>query len=520
MCEKNNIKDTIKIINMKNIIILIIASDNTDEYIQMQNIWERYMNNHTNITSFFIKNTNTIDEDIFLENNTIYVKGDETVIPGIFNKTIKSIEYCNKHFNYDFIYRTNLSSVLNLNKMYDFICNNDKIDYGGFIGIHNDIRFASGSGFFMSRDASICLCNYSKTINSYEYLDDVLIGKILNKIYPITFINRYDMQSLDDHTYDKNIFHYRCRFGNISLNIMENLYNILFSYENNCKYICSQGFRQLCNMTSLNNTNNVDEYDFTKLKEYDVLYIKTDALNDFSKKISNIQCKFILVTGSSDYSISVDVLCNSTEINNILENENLIHWYAENNIYSHPKISMLPIGLDYHTMYKHDIYWGSKKTPLEQENELIEIKRISKPFWDREIKIYSNCHFLTSTKFGGDRIDAINTIPNDLLYLELTQVDRITSWTKQINYAFVLSPHGNGLDCHRTWEALVLGCIPIVKKSAIDVLYDELPALIVNDWNEINVELLTNTIENFKNKNFNYERLTMKYWMEKIKNSR
>jgi hypothetical protein len=290
--------------------------------------------------------------------------------------------------------------------------------------------------------------------------------------------------------------------------------------ENNCKYICSVGFRKSCDIKDLHETNHVEHYDFTKLNDYDTLYIKTDALNDFSKKISNIKNKFILLSGCSDYSISVDVLSNQSDLKNILDNENLIHWYAQNNVYSHPKLSMLPIGLDYHTMYRNDIYWGEKKTPFEQENELIEFKNLSKPFWEREVKIYSNCHFLTSTKFGWDRIDAINTIPNELMVLQHIPLDRKTTWINQTSYSFVLSPHGNGLDCHRTWEALVLGSIPIVKKSPIDELYEELPVLIVNDWKEINVELLTNTIENFKNKHFNYEKLTMKYWMEKIKNSR
>ena len=33
------------------------------------------------------------------------------------------------------------------------------------------------------------------------------------------------------------------------------------------------------------------------------------------------------------------------------------------------------------------------------------------------------------------------------------------------SYKFALSPEGNGIDCHRTWECLYLGVIPIVKKS-------------------------------------------------------
>ena len=95
-------------------------------------------------------------------------------------------------------------------------------------------------------------------------------------------------------------------------------------------------------------------------------------------------------------------------------------------------------------------------------------------------------------------------------------IPRNKTWENQISYSFVLSPHGNGLDCHRTWEALVLGCIPIVKKSEIDALYEDLPVLIVNNWSDLNQDLLNNTIEQFKNKTFNYNKLSLKYWINKF----
>ena len=45
-------------------------------------------------------------------------------------------------------------------------------------------------------------------------------------------------------------------------------------------------------------------------------------------------------------------------------------------------------------------------------------------------------------------------------------------------YKFILSPPGAGFDCHRTWEALYLGAIPIVKTSSLDPLYKDLPVVI------------------------------------------
>jgi hypothetical protein len=105
---------------------------------------------------------------------------------------------------------------------------------------------------------------------------------------------------------------------------------------------------------------------------------------------------------------------------------------------------------------------------------------------------------------------------SDYIKLENNKITRNETWNNQINYSFVLSPHGNGLDCHRTWESLVLGCIPIVKSSLIDDLYEDLPVLIVKAWQEINKELLLQTINNFKNKTFNLDKLKLDYWLKKM----
>ena len=54
------------------------------------------------------------------------------------------------------------------------------------------------------------------------------------------------------------------------------------------------------------------------------------------------------------------------------------------------------------------------------------------------------------------------------------------------NSRFVISPPGNGLDCHRTWEALYFGAIPVVKKGTIPPnVCESLPILSVEDFDEI-----------------------------------
>jgi hypothetical protein len=108
------------------IIILILANDD-GIYLECQKLWRSYMNIHPNIKSYFIKFNTEITSDILVDNNTIFIKGCETIIPGCLIKTIKSINYLLKNEDFDFIFRTNMSSVVNLNCLYDFVINNKNL---------------------------------------------------------------------------------------------------------------------------------------------------------------------------------------------------------------------------------------------------------------------------------------------------------------------------------------------------------------------------------------------------------
>jgi hypothetical protein len=98
-------------------------------------------------------------------------------------------------------------------------------------------------------------------------------------------------------------------------------------------------------------------------------------------------------------------------------------------------------------------------------------------------------------------------------------IRRSELWRTKGNYAFSISPPGNGLDTHRTWEDLSLGCIVIVKTSPLDPLYEGLPVVIVNDWAEItqeNMDLwLQKYADAFTNPSYR-EKLTTRYWIHKI----
>jgi hypothetical protein len=226
----------------------------------------------------------------------------------------------------------------------------------------------------------------------------------------------------------------------------------------------------------------------------------------------------VLVTGDCDETCWTDLFPSEQHFKSFIENDKIIHWFSQNCTGNHPKLTCIPIGLDYHTMTNHYVKWGAKLNPAEQEDILLSIinNADTKPFWERELKCYSNFHFSMKTKYGYDRVDAYKNIPNNIVEYEHKHLLREQTWIKQTQYSFVISPHGNGLDCHRTWEALVLGCIPIVKQSNLDPLYKDLPVLIVNNWSDINEQLLQTTVNEFKNKQFDYNRLLLSYWVDII----
>lgn len=57
------------------------------------------------------------------------------------------------------------------------------------------------------------------------------------------------------------------------------------------------------------------------------------------------------------------------------------------------------------------------------------------------------------------------------------------------SYKFVISPEGSGVDCHRHYEALIAGCIPVVEFNDLTMhKYKGLPILYTSDYSDITIE--------------------------------
>lgn len=139
------------------------------------------------IDIFFIKGNPSLKK-VYCnkETNEVWTPCQENLIPGIFQKTIHSLDYFREQ--YDYIYRTNLSSFVNLPHLFEWAQKQDKKSYRGCIGIHKGVRFASGCGFLMGREATAALLKVVKekpefVIRTAKRLpDDVAIGKLLTSV--------------------------------------------------------------------------------------------------------------------------------------------------------------------------------------------------------------------------------------------------------------------------------------------------------------------------------------------------
>lgn len=89
----------------------------------------------------------------------------------------------------------------------------------------------------------------------------------------------------------------------------------------------------------------------------------------------------------------------------------------------------------------------------------------------------------------------------------------LTYFMKLPQYKFIISPEGNGIDCHRHYEALMAGSIPIVEDNpTIRSKYGNVPILYTKDYSEINKIYLDEIYEKYLDTIFDFSQLFLDFW--------
>jgi hypothetical protein len=261
---------------------------------------------------------------------------------------------------------------------------------------------------------------------------------------------------------------------------------------------------------------------FEAVRDGDLVWMRLIALPQFVKEaLPRIDARFVLLTGDEDWSIPGSFAGSEQ----LLDDPRLLAWFTQNldAAGTHPKLHALPIGLDFHTISNGPRWGHAQATPAAQEAEL-EALRAEMPKTEERLPLaHADFHFNKNKAFvWGDSRGEVQRVlqDNPAVVFQQDKLRRIDLWREKTRYAFVVSPHGTGLDCHRTWESLVLGNIVIVKRSSLDSLYDGLPVVIVDDWSEISQASLAKWHARYAGDFQRPEvqvRLTNQYWIDRAR---
>jgi len=118
---------------------------------------------------------------------------------------------------------------------------------------------------------------------------------------------------------------------------------------------------------------------------------------------------------------------------------------------------------------------------------------------------------------GINRESILNTLSNNGIYN--TDLQHAEYFIKLPSYKFVISPEGNGIDCHRHYEALMAGCIPIIERNPLtEEKYKGCPILWTIDYSEITPEYLNFKYNEMINSEYDFSTLFLSYYNTETQN--
>jgi hypothetical protein len=238
-------------------------------------------------------------------------------------------------------------------------------------------------------------------------------------------------------------------------------------------------------------------FDPRKVQSGDTIYVDYSMLNVFANTyLPRMHAKVILIT--SNYGYEADSPTPGP-FDFLLQDDRIGAWFVQN--LDRPqtdKLFAIPIGLA-------NPHWPHGN--LELMHRMIALS-LAKP--EKAIPLYAN---LTHRP---ERADCFNSL--QAKGVPFHSFKGFESYLEDLSQSvFVASPRGHGLDTHRTWEALLMGCYPIVPSSPLNPLYEDLPVVIVHDWNEVTPAFLQEWRRKLECKTWSREKLYTPYWFAKVR---
>jgi len=239
-----------------------------------------------------------------------------------------------------------------------------------------------------------------------------------------------------------------------------------------------------------------------ELEPFASVYIPMPILNKVWERFIDHSKPLIIVSNEGDETPLADFL-------SFLKRQNLIVLYTCNvnlDFTPHPNIRLLPIG--YRCVTTEYVRLG-KKTALafrilNSPFHKLWSKYSGRPLIDRPLGKKKNwekpCRVLCALGKSGSADTSPSLRSRCINYLQeqpwATVFDKMHK-KKYIehheDFAFEISPWGNGLSCYRTTECVLMQCIPILIDAPDNVVHRDWPCLIVKDPIDITYDKLETT---------------------------
>ena len=188
--------------------------------------------------------------------------------------------------------------------------------------------------------------------------------------------------------------------------------------------------------------------------------------------------------------------------------KSVIHWFAHNVLTRHPRLTCIPMGLENARLH----YNGVIADFARLRTRLPVMRKIPRIL----------CGFTVGNNIQ-ERSAALHALNQSKVASSLERVNSREYRQRLAQFMFVASPPGNGFDCHRTWEALYLNVVPVVKRHPFFEQFPGLPLLQLDDWNDLqsfSEESLSREYEALQGKFGNLPVLWMDYWKNRIESFR
>lgn len=232
------------------------------------------------------------------------------------------------------------------------------------------------------------------------------------------------------------------------------------------------------------------------IKENDIIFCHLGMVKNLFYQLAKFNnfTNLTLITSQTDNPLNSKIFD--------LKTNNISRWFSINIDHEHKLLKPLPLGLS-------NEY--SPKNP--DANDFINLYK--NPEIIKTQKMYIN--FRENTNMG-ERSDLLAMFQNkDWVTFESPNLDIKDYLNKLKTNQFTLCPWGNGVDTHRFWETLYAGSVPVTKYHHTYSTANRLPVLFVNHYEDINKKLLNEFFVSLKNRDFDYKKLRMDFWLSEIK---